>query len=52
MQYNSEEQLMQLKNFYEQEKERLEKRIQEEKERSQKRFNNMVEDYEIKLREE
>jgi hypothetical protein len=35
-----------LKQFYELEKERVERRLQEEKDRAQKRYNNMVEDYE------
>lgn len=52
VQEKSEEQLSQLKNFYELERERLERRIQEEKDRAQKRYNHMVEDYELKLREE
>ena len=48
----SEEQLAQLKHFYELEKDRLERRLVEEKDRAQKRYNNMVEDYEQKLKEE
>ncbi len=52
VQTKSEEQLAQLKNFYELEKERLERRLQEEKERAQKRYNHMLEDYEQKLKEE
>lgn len=48
----SEEQLNSLKTFFEIEKERLERRIAEEKDRSQKRYNQMVEDYEQKLKDE
>jgi hypothetical protein len=44
--------LGQLKVFYESEKERLERRLIDDKERAQKRYNNMVEDYEQKLKEE
>jgi hypothetical protein len=38
--------------FYESEKDRLERRLNDDKERAQKRYNNMVEDYEQKLKEE
>jgi hypothetical protein len=48
----NEESVSQLRNFYEIEKERLERRINEEKDRAQKRYNNMIEDYEQKLKEE
>ena len=41
-----------MKSFYELERERVERRLQEEKDRAQKRYNNMVEDYEQKLKEE
>ena len=34
------------------EKDRLERRLAEEKDRAQKRYNNMLEDYETKLKEE
>ena len=46
MQRKSEEQLSQLKSFYEIEKERHERRFTEERERAQTRYNNAVEDYE------
>jgi len=41
-----------LKTTWEIERERLEKRMAEEKERAVKRFNQMVEDYEQKLKDE
>jgi hypothetical protein len=40
-----------LKNFYELEKDRLERRIQEEKERASKRYNMLVEEYEQRLKD-
>lgn len=43
---------MQLKSFFEIERDRLERRLQEERERAQKRYNTAVEDYEQKIREE
>lgn len=52
MQAKSEESLAHLKNFYEQEKDRLERRITEEKEKATKRYNLMVEEYEQRLRDE
>lgn len=52
MQSKSEESLAHLKNFYEQEKDRLERRITEEKEKATKRYNLMVEEYEQRLRDE
>lgn len=51
LQQKSEENLAQLKNMYELEKERLESRLVEEKEKSQKSYNGIVEEYENKLRE-
>lgn len=48
----NEENLAQLRNFYEIEKERLERRIIEEKERAEKRYSNLMEEYEAKLKEE
>jgi hypothetical protein len=41
-----------LKNFFEIERERLERRLQEERDRAQKRYIQMVEDYEQKLKDE
>lgn len=52
LQLKSEEHLSQLKTTWEIERERLEKRMAEEKERAVKRFNQMVEDYEQKLKDE
>lgn len=52
IQIKSEENLSQLKNFYEIEKERLERRILDEKEKYEKRIANLTEEYETKLKEE
>jgi hypothetical protein len=40
-----------LKNFYEVERERLERRIIEEKDKYEKRYNQLEEEYEAKLNE-
>ena len=52
MQKRSEESLIQLKIFYENERERLERRITEEKERYDRRIAQAIEEYEGKLKEE
>jgi len=41
-----------LKNFYELEKERIENRLIDEREKSIKNYNNIVEEYENRLRDE
>jgi hypothetical protein len=41
-----------LKNFYEIEKERLDRRIVEEREKREKSINNLTEEYEQRLRDE
>jgi len=48
----NDENLAQLRNFYEIEKERLERRITEEKDRAEKKLNNLVEEYEGRIRED
>ena len=48
----SELSLNQLKNFYEIERERLEKRVLDEKSRYEKKLAQQNEDFEIKLKEE
>lgn len=52
IQQKSEESLNQLKNFYEVERERLEKRLAEEKSRFEKKFSQTSEEYEQKLKED
>ena len=52
LQCKSEESLTQLKNFYEIEKERIEHRLVDERDKSLKNYNNIVEEYETRLREE
>lgn len=52
MQLKSEEQLSQLKSFFEIERDRLERRLLDDRDRAQKRYNQMVEDFEQKLRDE
>lgn len=52
IQQKSEESLAQLKNFYEIEKERLEKRVIDEKEKGQTRLANLQEEYEQRLKDE
>jgi chromosome segregation ATPase len=52
VQAKSEENLSQLKNFYEIEKERLERRIAEEKDKYEKKLAIINEEYESKTREE
>jgi chromosome segregation ATPase len=48
----SEEQLAQLRNFYELERDRLEKRILEEKDRNERRFSQFTEEFDLKMKEE
>ena len=52
IQSKSEESLNQLKNFYEIERERLEKRLMEEKNRYEKKAMQTSEEYETRLKEE
>jgi hypothetical protein len=52
MHRQSEDQLSQLKSFYEAEKQRLEQRYADEKERGGRRLMQMQEEHETKLREE
>jgi hypothetical protein len=52
IQLKSEENLSLIKNFYEIEKDRLERRISDEKEKYEKRIANLSEEYEVKLKEE
>lgn len=52
MQKLSEESLAQLKNFYETEKERLEREMNKKTEANQKRISSIQEEYEIRLRDE
>ena len=51
-QQKSEDSLQQLRNFYEIERERLDKRLIEEKNRFEKKYQNLSEEYEQKIREE
>ena len=51
-QHKSEEALAQLKNFYELEKERLERRVMEEREKREKQYHTLVEEYEQRIRDE
>jgi len=48
----NDENLAQLRNFYEIEKERLERRITEEKDRAEKKLSNLTEEYESRIKEE
>ena len=48
----AEEQLAQLKNFYEMEKERLEVHAHEEKERATKKMQSLIDEYETRMRDE
>jgi hypothetical protein len=52
MQERSEEALVQLRTFYETEKEKLELRIQEEREKGTRRMANYQEELEIRMRED
>lgn len=52
MQTQSEETLAQLKNFYEQEKDRLEKRLVDDKEKSNKRIKSLQEEMDNRLWDE
>ena len=52
IQTKSEESLIQLKNTYEIEKERLEHRLLEEKERNQKKTAILQEEFEVRFRDE
>ena len=49
MQLLSEESIAQLKNFYETDKERLEREIQKKTEVNNKKMSSMQEEYEIRL---
>ncbi len=49
MQLLSEESIAQLKNFYETDKERLERDIQKKTEVNNKKMSSMQEEYEIRL---
>ena len=51
VQTKSEEQLAQLKAFYESEKQRLEQRYNDEKDRSAGRHNQMMEEHRLKMRD-
>lgn len=44
--------MTQLRNFYELEKERLENRLIDERDKNTKNYNNLVEEYENRIREE
>jgi len=44
--------MTQLRNFYELEKERLENRLIDERDKNTKNYNNLVEEYESRIREE
>lgn len=52
MQTRHDEQITQLKSFYDIEKDKVELRIVEEKERSQRRLANFQEEQEARFREE
>ena len=46
IQIKCDEQLQQLRNFYDIEKDKLERRLQDEKEKAQRRYNLMMEENE------
>ena len=48
----SEEAVMQLKNYYELEKEKLEQKLIKEKEKYDKKIQELIEEYEDKLKEQ
>lgn len=48
----SEESIIELKNYYEMEKEQLETKINSEKEKADRKYKKMVEEYERKHKEE
>jgi ElaB/YqjD/DUF883 family membrane-anchored ribosome-binding protein len=52
LQNRTEEQLTQMKEFYDLEKEKLEKRISEEKERSNRRMGSVQDEFKAKLQDE
>lgn len=52
MQTRHDEQITQLKQFYELEKDKIELRINEEKERSQRKLASLQEEQEARFREE
>ena len=52
LQLKSETALRQLREFYESEKTRLEKRLVEDKEKGDRKYGQIIEEYEIRIREE
>lgn len=52
VQTRSEESLAQLKNFYEQEKDRLETKIKDDKEKAQKRVIQLQEEFDLRLKDD
>lgn len=52
MQVKAEEQLQNLKQMYENERQRLEQRLNEEKEASRKKHQLTIEEYETRIRDE